>query len=157
MPYFPGWLKKVSLTFIDNNGATRGRGIGHNEFNDIAWEVKNMRSCLIKFHSIFSKAFSKSILRIIWAYPPFFLERELTSSWTMIALSATLLFWRKVIWIWLIMGWRRGLILLAIILEIILYWVLERIIGLKFLWKLHYCILGWDRYRFCLPCPPFEK
>lgn len=71
---------------------------------------------MIKDHLIPSKAFSRSILRIILAVFSLILEKWLVNSWKIIALSEFLLVVRKLDWLGLMILGRNGLILLTIIL-----------------------------------------
>lgn len=96
----------------------------------------------MKDHSILSKAFSRSILRIILDLFPFIFEKWLIYSCTIIALSKALLLERKLAWVLPIISVKKVFSLLVMILLMILCWVLQRTMGLMFLRELAFLYFG---------------
>lgn len=89
-----------------------------------------------------SKAFSRSIFAIKHLFFPFILVKWVRTSWTMMALSAAYRFLRKLAWHGPVKYPIIPQSLLTMILVIILYEVLQRLIGLKFLREVAFLLLG---------------
>lgn len=87
------------------------------------------RMSQIKLYSSRSYAFSRSILTAINPHLPLFLDMVWISSWTMMTLSIPFLPRKKEVWSGKTRLARRGLSLAIKIFYIILYTVLQRLIG----------------------------
>lgn len=84
-------------------------------------KLKKGRACLINGYSSLSKAFSRSILRIILASLPFILKKWLIYSWTIMVFFEALFLALKLAWFSPIRLAIKGFILEAIILVMTLY------------------------------------
>lgn len=109
MPNSSSRLEEYGFRIIDQYRDKISRDTRHDQVSELSGEVKKLEGLSDErpFDSI--KGFFN---KIMLGFLPFILEKWLMISWTIIALSTTFVFFRKLAWVGPIMSLRKDLILL---------------------------------------------